>query len=271
MANVQPTSNVPNDLLAAAVRDLKKHKNLVIVAQVGYKNTVKSWEDKGVNRNALKRMMKFIDTPEETFLSEEAQFLRMMAVNGHAKVSTLLEGLDLSPLGPEAMREHAVWQAYDIGYQCGMAGEERAINPWKAGTETHVSWDDGWREGAKTLKATLPEKTEMASARRERKVSEPAPAPAAAPEPAWDAKAKAEAEQAAAEMDQANAEAEDDGDEEGGDDDVMELPGGGQVRAASAEPVPRPKSKGGRPPGSKNRLPRGKPRGAGRPRKPQAA
>lgn len=268
MADAQPTSNVPNETLAAAVRDLKAKKNKVVLAQVAYKNTIKDWEDKGVNRKALKSAIRFLDVPEDEFIAEMSHFLRMMAVNGNQKINVLFDGLDLSPLGPEAMRDHLTWQAYDVGYQCGLAGEERTINPWLTGTETYVSWDSGWREGAKTLTGTLPPRTEMASARKER--TSPAAPPAPKPEPEWDAKAQAEAERVADEMEQQNAEEEGEVEDDPADEEI-ELPGGAKIRATSAEPAATPKKKGGRPKGSKNLLRPGRPRGPGRPRRAIAA
>ena len=252
-------SNVPNDVLALALRETQMAADRVKAAQLKLRSVVDKWAEQGVHKKALKDALKFRKVTEGDFSAQISQFLRFMGVEGYpVGQDTLFAGLDLTPLGPEAAAAHREWQARDGGYQYALKAGDRSDNMFKPGTALYVAWDAGWSEGYDTLQAALPEKTELAPTRRER--TPPPAAPAAKPEPEWTDQDQVTAESVANAMEglnnlrPANDEAPADGDDLG-------FP---SVPAFLATP---PAPKRGRPPGKKETVvvaprPRGRPRKA---------
>ena len=165
-----------------------------------------STEELGVIKSVLKSALKWRKKGEDEVKSELGQFVRLMSIDGFpVGADVLFAGLDLSPLGPQALEEHQRWQCYDVGYQLAISGQDRAANTWQPGTFMYDACDRGWLAGSEVLKASLPPRVAMASTRKERA---PEAAPALVrkdgPEEMWDDAAQRDAAKAAAEMEESN-------------------------------------------------------------------
>lgn len=106
----------------------------------------------GVSIPAVKRVLKDRKLDLAEVVNEERQYLRVMTISG--VMPTIQESL-FGDLSIPAAEEDTEDRAYDVGVQCGQAGETRTINPYNAGSGNFEAWDRGWRNGQESIAAKL--------------------------------------------------------------------------------------------------------------------
>ena len=90
---------------------------------------------------------------------------------------TLFDGVDFA-VSESTQQGTDLWDAEESGYKSGRHGIKRDDNPYHAGTELYVHWDNWWHKGKAALDAaTGPNATEARATRSPRRSRQQAPLP----------------------------------------------------------------------------------------------
>ena len=165
-------------MLAQALREAQSARDKTKAAQLHEKMVFSRYEELGVIKSVLKSALKWRKKGEDEVKSELGQFVRLMSTDGFpVGADVLFAGLDLSPLGPQALEEHQRWQCYDVGYQLAISGQDRAAH-LQPGNSMYDACDRGWLAGERGPEG-VPSAQGGDGVDRKERAPEAAPAPCA--------------------------------------------------------------------------------------------
>jgi hypothetical protein len=143
--------NVPPEVFLRHWREIREAKNAHADTSTAVARAKKSAKSAGVDLDALKLLEKFADLDTD---EAEVQLRHLFTYAKWIKLplGTQTEMFQAPEPKPDVAQEHADWEAGEAGIAAGKSGLKRTVNPYKAGTSTHVAWDRAWLGGKEWLK-----------------------------------------------------------------------------------------------------------------------
>lgn len=119
-----------------------------------YRSILGAAKKAGVNTAALTHALnvRFLD-PDDV-LRDERDKLKMLDLSGFLpgiREKLLGRGLEVEEATTNEAHETAMIIAVDRGTAAGAKGASRDANPYRAGTEYHVQWTEGWLAGQRAI------------------------------------------------------------------------------------------------------------------------
>lgn len=181
MPEVFPT-NVPNETWLQFVREASATKREIDEASGRHRSVMKRAKAAGCNPKVIALAITSKKQDPAVVASEIRDTVRVMNLVGVELTPGNLFGTWEPSVTEKAAEEFDLHTSEERGYAAGKGGQDRAGNPFEAGSPFHQSWDNGWIRGQKFIADSMgPDKVQAnASRKRPERTPEAKTAPKAA-------------------------------------------------------------------------------------------
>jgi uncharacterized protein (UPF0335 family) len=164
------SASISNDGSVAGMQEMMAQTRRCHEENTAMARLCKRLKDEGHDIKAMKSAIKLKRVDTAVAVSTLQATLRYSGLLGvPVSPETLFDGMDFS-ITEKTQHGSDMWDAEEAGYQSGRHGVKRDDNPYQAGTELYVHWDNWWGKGKAALDAASgPNATEVRATRAPRR------------------------------------------------------------------------------------------------------